>query len=138
MLSMMMPLAPPATGRPWLGRGPPFLHLRDVTSVVTPPIAVFHIGGVTAVWTPEFMVHSRLLLLSMIRAKGVKRIGLPDLRSDRGQESGVSPGNCAIGGFISAAVKPGRSDATLGRAACGYDLPKIGGIENQLAYGITR
>src|SRR5437660_9736127 len=66
MLSMMMPLAPPAIGRPWLGRWPPFLHWRPVTSVVRPPIAVFHTGGVTAEWMPVWRLHSRLLLLSMI------------------------------------------------------------------------
>ena len=71
-------------------------------------------------------------------AKGIKRIGLPDLRSDWGQESGISPGDRAIGGFIPAAVKPGRSAATLGCAADGHDLPEISGIENQLAYGIIR
>src|SRR3981081_3016166 len=67
MLSMMMPLEPPATGRAWLGRGPPFLHWRPVTSVVRAPIAVFHTGGVGPEAMPVWRAPSRLLLLSMIR-----------------------------------------------------------------------
>src|SRR5712671_239733 len=66
MLSMMMPLAPPATGRAWLGRGLPFLQWRSESTVI-PPMTVFHTGEVIPEWTPVFMVHSRLLLLSMIR-----------------------------------------------------------------------
>src|ERR1700694_4565484 len=67
MLSMIIPLAPPATGRAWLGSGAPCLHWRPVTSVVMPPIAVFHTGGVGPEAMPVWSAHSRLLLLSVIR-----------------------------------------------------------------------
>ncbi len=79
-----------------------------------------------------------VVAISDPEANGLKRIGLPSCLSDWGQESGVSPGNCPIGGFISAAVNPGGSAATLGCATGGHDLPEIGGIENQLAYDIAR
>src|SRR6202521_3379679 len=70
-------------------------------------------------------------------ANGPKRIGLPAHRSVLGHESGIRPGDRAVGGFQATGAHPRRSGATLGDASGGHDLPVAGGIEDQLAHGMT-
>ena len=70
-------------------------------------------------------------------AYGPKRASLPPLGSELGHESGIRPGDRAVGGFQPAGAHPGRSGATLGDPSDGHDLPVAGGIEDVLTNAVT-